>query len=251
MEGETNGLGKPVISFVIPTLQEESVLEGTLQALRTLSSVPYEIIVSDGGSTDRTQEIARRYADHVVTHDRKTRQNIAMGRNAGAAQARGELMVFMDADVQFRDIDRLFTEAVQLFRANPDLTGLSGVSHVFPGMEMFADRVIFGLCNALFIFRNNVLHSGGVSGEFQMVRSETFRIIGGYDERLFAAEDLDLFGRLSKRGRTRVERSFRFLHTGRRAHKMGWPQLLLQWGRDFVYYSLLHRSYSTEWKVIR
>ena len=251
MEGETNGLGKPVISFVIPTLQEESVLEGTLQALRTLSSVPYEIIVSDGGSTDRTQEIARRYADHVVTHDKKTRQNIAMGRNAGAALAQGEFVVFMDADVRIPEIDTFFTTALGLFERDPQLGGLSVRFRVFPDTEKWSDRLVFLCLDGLCILRNNILGSGAAGGEFQMVRSEAFRSVKGYDERLVAGEDFDLFYRLSRRWKTRIEPSLFVYHTARRAHQVGWPQLLFTWLRNWVWTVSVGRAHSQEWEVLR
>ena len=69
----------PVISIIIPTLREEEFLERTLQNLQGLA-LPHEIIITDGGSTDETLDIARRYTDEIVVWDRPKRQTFAKQR---------------------------------------------------------------------------------------------------------------------------------------------------------------------------
>ena len=80
-----------MISIVIPTLNEEKIIETTLRSLRAYSGY-LEIIVSDGRSTDRTVEIARSIADTVVVHSGPERQNISKGRNRGAEVATGDIL---------------------------------------------------------------------------------------------------------------------------------------------------------------
>src|SRR5690349_13481262 len=89
----------PQFSFVIPTLKEESVLEKLLNNLKEITDFSYEIIVSDGGSQDKTQEIANRLADKLVVYKGAKRQTIAQARNMGAREASGEFLIFLDADV--------------------------------------------------------------------------------------------------------------------------------------------------------
>ena len=72
-----------MISFIIPTLNEEKTIENTLRCLDAFSGEK-EIIVSDGGSKDKTIEIASKYTNKIVIHKDSKRQNIAQGRNAGA-----------------------------------------------------------------------------------------------------------------------------------------------------------------------
>jgi len=69
-----------MISFIIPTLREESSLEKTLNWLSTYTG-ENEIIISDGGSTDKTLEIARKYTDKIIVYEGTKRQTIGMGRN--------------------------------------------------------------------------------------------------------------------------------------------------------------------------
>src|SRR5690348_14444255 len=121
-----------MLSIIIPTLNEETVLEGTISALRVMRTTPYEVIVSDGHSADKTVEIAKKFADKVVEHDGKTRQNISQGRNAGAAAAKGEFLVFLDADGRIENPDSFFTEAIKQFSLNPKLVALTVKIKVFP-----------------------------------------------------------------------------------------------------------------------
>ena len=88
-----------MISIVIPTLNEERRIGQTLQRLRDTLVGDFEIIVSDGGSKDKTADIARALADKVIVHSGLDRQTIAGGRNAGAKVAAGEYITFLDADV--------------------------------------------------------------------------------------------------------------------------------------------------------
>ena len=87
-----------LLSIVIPAYNEEAVLEQTLRTL--LASVeaigaPYEVIVVDDASTDRTAEIARSFGVAVVSINLR---KISAVRNAGARAAQGEMLIFVDAD---------------------------------------------------------------------------------------------------------------------------------------------------------
>jgi len=82
------------VSIIIPTLNEAVLLPALLDALRAQTHTPEEIIVADAGSSDDTVEIARRTGCRVVLGGRP-----AVGRNAGAEVARGDVLLFLDADV--------------------------------------------------------------------------------------------------------------------------------------------------------
>jgi len=239
-----------MISIIIPTLNEEAVIEKILKNVASYSGKK-EIIISDGKSADRTIEIAKKYADHVVVHDKPVRQTIGGGRNAGAAVAHGEYLLFLDADIHIHDIDRFLEKALGVFENNKKLVGLTVYLNVFPEMASWADVAVHWYFNRLVFTYNNIIHYGASSGDFQMVRTEAFRAAGGFDERLAAGEDFDMFARLSKKGQTRSIPSLTALHTGRRAHKVGWPKLLFSWFMNWLYSIILKKSWNKEWKVIR
>lgn len=240
-----------MISIIIPTLNEETVLEGTINALRVMHHISYEIIVSDGYSVDKTIEIANKFADKVIMHDGKTRQNISQGRNAGAAAAKGEFLVFLDADVKIEDPDTFFTEALKQFSIDPKLVGLIVKLKVFPDKATLVDNTIFGILNIALSLKNNFLHIGGATGEFQMIRKNVFDSLSGFREDLITSEDHDMFFRLSKVGRTMLYSKLTVFHSGRRAHKIGWTKLLWFWTINTIWVALFNCSFNKEWKVIR
>ena len=241
-----------MISFIIPTLNEEKVLSTLINNLREIKTFSYEIIVSDGGSSDSTVAIAKNLADKVVEHTEKRRQTIGQGRNAGAAAAQGEYLVFLDADVHIYEPDAFFSKALEHFAKDLTLTGLGGWLRVFKDQETWADRIGYGiLSNRTFSFYNNWIKVGANCGEFGMVKAEVFKKIGGYREDLPVDEDRELFNRLAKIGRTYTDSSLVVYHTGRRPHKIGWAKLLWEWMINALWLALFNKSASKEWKVIR
>lgn len=87
-----------MLSVVIPAYNEESLLGKTLEALSAAIKevgVEAEIIVSNDGSTDQTEEVARNHGAKVVTVQHR---QIAATRNSGAAIAKGNKLLFLDAD---------------------------------------------------------------------------------------------------------------------------------------------------------
>ena len=87
-----------LISFIVPAYNEEVMVGATVRTLRASASAlgaPYELLVVDDDSTDATADVARDSGAAVLQV--KLRQ-IAAVRNAGARAARGDLLVFVDAD---------------------------------------------------------------------------------------------------------------------------------------------------------
>ena len=83
-----------MLSIIIPCLNEAGGIAEALGALAPLRARGVEVVVADGGSSDNTVEWARPLADQVVTATRGR----AMQMNAGAAQARGDVLLFLHAD---------------------------------------------------------------------------------------------------------------------------------------------------------
>jgi glycosyltransferase involved in cell wall biosynthesis len=82
------------VSVAVPAYNEEKVIAETLKSLKR-QTVPCEVIVCDNNSSDRTYEIARKYADRVV---REKRQGVAHAFNAACRAATGDLIAFTGAD---------------------------------------------------------------------------------------------------------------------------------------------------------
>lgn len=82
-------------SVVIPTYNEEKYLGQCLASILKGSILPDEIIVADGLSSDKTVEIASHYGARIVVNQRR---HAAGGRNTGIKTAKGDVIVFIDAD---------------------------------------------------------------------------------------------------------------------------------------------------------
>jgi glycosyltransferase involved in cell wall biosynthesis len=145
-----------MISIIIPTLDEAKVIASTLRALSGSLTLEHEIIVSDGGSGDRTVDLARPYADWIVVFAGEGRQTIAQGRNDGAKHAVGDFLVFMDADCVIPKPDQFFARAIAHFEQDPALVGLTAYLRVFPEEETFGDRLVHRITNVALTVANNL-----------------------------------------------------------------------------------------------
>lgn len=239
-----------MISFIIPTLNEEKIIGKTLESLKRYSG-EHEIIVSDGNSVDNTVSIAKKYTNQVIVYQGEGRQKISAGRNAGASITKGEYLVFMDADVFILNPDVFFNYAKKRFEENKNLAALCGALRVLPEFETWMDKIVFTSINFYNFLLNNILGIPAASGEFQMIRTEVFKKTIGFDESLPAGEDYEFFRRVKAIGDTRFDNKLVVYHTGRRAHRIGWLKLLCTWNINAISIILFKRAVSKEWTEIR
>lgn len=240
-----------MISIIIPTFNEEKLLPQILDQFppALLERAAAEIIVSDGGSTDRTAEIALGRGASVVRHDGPHRQTIAEGRNRGAAIARGDLLVFINADIRISDPARFLSEARRLAAAD-NVAGITCVVHVFPEEETFADR-LFHLWHNGYVRFLNLIGEGMGRGECQILTSELFRRIGGYNPAMVAGEDYDLFRRVRKQGKVVMMPGVTVYESPRRFRKYGYLHILWGWTRNALAVIFRNKSSSEEWEAVR
>lgn len=173
-----------MISVIIPTLNEESCIQATLETLLAAGG-DFEVIVVDGQSDDRTASIASRYCQTIASARGRAPQ-----MNRGAEAARGEILLFLHADVVFpRSGFRSLEKAMQDHRVvggNFDLVfeGAATAPRIFTWINRW--RRPFGIFY-------------GDSGIF--VRKEIFDELRGYCP-LPLMEDYDFARRLVNRGKT-------------------------------------------------
>jgi glycosyltransferase involved in cell wall biosynthesis len=242
---------RPLVSFIIPTLQEEKYIRKTLSNIISgVKDVSYEIIVSDGGSTDRTEKIAKQRKVIFIGNRTNKKQTIAIGRNVGAARARGKYLIFLDSDCSIKNINSFVNKTISLFEKR-NLVALTTKIRVSPKHETLSAYLVYLYLNNLHRIACNWIHRGLAAGEFQMYDRKSFFKVKGYRENLPVGEDYDIFLRISRIGRVRFEPSLTVFHTGRRAAKVGWAKLVWSWSINFLARIFLNRSYDSEWKVIR
>ncbi len=239
-----------LISIIFPTLNEEKMIARVVGAFSSMK-MPHEIIISDGGSKDKTVEIAQSLGAKAFVHDGSYRQTIAAGRNVGGVNAKGDILVFLDADVLVENPDHFFNEVVSYFDAHPETVAVSPALKVLPEYAAGADRLVMRGVNISYKAMTNALRMPSAPGECQIMRKSAFDKIGGYNAKLVACEDLDLFKRLGQIGKIRFLGHIFVSHTCRRAHKTGWPKLLSTWFINAASFNLRGSVISKEWKPIR
>lgn len=182
-----------LISFVIPAHNEERLIGATIDAIHAAARVgvtppnEYEIVVADDASTDGTRAVAVSRGARVVSHDRR---QISATRNLGARHARGERLVFVDADT------RVTPEAVAFALRAMDRGAVGGGGTVrFDGRVPLYARVFLFALTVLF----RLLRLTG--GAFFFCRRDALAAVGGWDETVFAGEEIELAKALKRHGR--------------------------------------------------
>lgn len=167
----------PRISVITPALNEIALLPNLLACLERQTFTDFEFILADAGSTDGTRELAERHGAVVVDGGMPAR-----GRNAGAAVARGELLCFLDADVQIPD-DFLANIWDEMERKFVDLA----TCEARPVTEVAFDKAIFRLsCRVIQLTAKT---DPRTTGYCILVTRRLFRRVGGFDESIRLGED--------------------------------------------------------------
>src|SRR5436190_4042328 len=183
------------LSVIVPAFNEERLLAQSLRSIRTALRAfeapawSCELIVCDNNSTDRTAAIAREAGAIVVF---EPLNQISRARNAGAAQARGDWMVFVDADSW--PTPELFGEAAQAIESGDCLAGGATLRYDIDRLDV---RIPLALWNAVSRLMK------WAAGSFMFCEASAFREVGGFSQALYAAEELDFFRRLKKLARAK------------------------------------------------
>lgn len=189
---ENISLPSPLISVVIPAFNEEKLITAAIDSVRRCRfDRGVEIIVVDNASTDRTAETAS-VAGAKVVHE--PHRQIARARNAGAGAASGTYLIFLDADSELHP-DHL-RRVAELLDSGKVIGGGAVIS-----MDASLDyRLFVGFWNLLSVWARLA------AGSFLFCERSVFEEIGGFDESLFAGEELALSKRLKLAGRQRGKR---------------------------------------------
>src|SRR5262249_42904284 len=150
---------------------------------------PIDLIVVDNDSVDNTRSIAMSMGARVV---RETTRNISTVRNAGARNAAGQVLVFIDADTIVPET--LFHEIMMRMKDRNCVGGAVDTDYRPSRRLMKAYLRVWRILGML---------SGMAQGATQFCRTEVFGSLKGYDQTLFMGEDVDFYWRLKKFARQR------------------------------------------------
>ncbi len=178
------------ISFIVPAWNEESVLGQTIDAIKnSVRQFPAtsEIIVVDDSSTDQTADIAVEHGARVL---RVQHRQIAATRNAGARQAHGDVLFFVDADTLVSEVVvKAAIESVQHGAVG------GGCRFRFDGRIPLYARVLEAVTVRLYRF------VGIAAGCFLFCTREAFERVNGFNPQLYAAEEGAISLALRRQGR--------------------------------------------------
>ncbi|MDO8741451.1 MAG: glycosyltransferase [Candidatus Woesearchaeota archaeon] len=237
-----------MISIILPTFNEEHTIESSLrQFIKLKKKFDLELIVSDGGSTDNTVKIAKKLVDKIVVHQKSWVKTISEGRNKGAAKAKGDIIIFFDADVRLENPEKFFNAVIEKFK-DPKIVGATCRTRAHLDEEKTFDRIFYSTMSSYIMFLNFI--GVGASWGCQMVRKKTFDKLKGYDCYLVAGEDFEFFHRLAKEGRIYFFNKLIIRKSPRRFRKLGYPRVLWQWFLNYLF-SFFGKAYSKEWKPVR
>jgi glycosyltransferase involved in cell wall biosynthesis len=204
------------LSIIIPAYNEQKIIAPCLRdahaaALAALAPArDYEIIVVDNNSSDRTAELARAHGARVVF---ELHNQIARARNAGAENAKGEWLLFLDADSSLSP--ELLSDTVEAMRRDEVIGG--GALIAFPKDAPWDAKL------GPWIWTRISLTMRWAAGAYIFCRGDAFREIGGFSNDLYASEELDFSKRMKRLAAQREQRFIilrrnRLLTSDRKAH---------------------------------
>ena len=214
-EREQPSAGGRMISVVIPAHNEEKYLPKTLAALQRQNYGWFEVIVVANGCTDRTREVARGYCHRLIV---LSQRSLGVARNLGARMARGDILLFLDADTL------LDPSALKTIAENFTQRDAAGTVAGRPDEQRAAYRLIYGVKNSI---HRCGIHPGS-SGVILCWRKQ-FMAVGGFDERLQVRENSELLKRLMRFGRYKYVGAVTATTSMRRYSRCGVGRVVWLW----------------------
>ncbi len=183
------------LSIIIPAFNEERLIEQCLQSVHASLAANKkfnfrsEIIVVDNNSTDNTANLARKSGAIVVY---EPINQIGRARNAGAAAATGDWLLFVDADSQLNT--GMVADILQLIKKNK-IVGCGSTMYM-PNSPWWGNAILYAWTGISILLR-------WASGALIVCRADAFRDVGGFNQELYAADEIELSQQLKKWGNKR------------------------------------------------
>jgi glycosyltransferase involved in cell wall biosynthesis len=214
------------LSVVIPTLNEERHVGSLLFDVFGQTRTANEVVVVDAGSEDRTVSIVERFPDVTLLAGSPP---VAAGRNLGGKSARGDVLIFLDADVRLST--RFFEDLLE--ELEDRRLDVACPSYV-PYRSTLAIRGVHAFFNLLFKASENLMPSG--AGHCIVVKGEVFRRSRGFDPNL-KFDDIELIRHLA-RGRRFGIVSERVYVSDRRYREHGVSKMVLKYLLMSLFFAL-------------
>lgn len=198
-----------MISIIIPAYNEEKFLPKLLGCIQNQTYKDYEVIVADADSKDKTKQIAKKLGCKVVKGGLP-----AAGRNNGAKAAKGDIFLFLDADIQISQ-NFLKNSLKDIGERNLDVAGC----YIKPLSSSVLDGIFFAIFN-FWTFCTQFFYPNASGGGI-FCKKQLHKKINGFDETIKLSEDMDYVKRCGKLGKFRILKGTMAYVSMRRFEKEG------------------------------
>ncbi|MBI4170143.1 MAG: glycosyltransferase [Candidatus Aenigmarchaeota archaeon] len=238
---------RPVkISVIIPTLNEEKYLETTL--FHIALQKPHEIIIGDSRSADKTTEIAKKYGCKVVSCSAGA---ASIGRNAAGRAAKGDVLLFIDADtIVFPNL----LDIVDKDFRNRETAGWT--CNIYAFSPKWKEHLIYNASNNLVEFLIKYAKKPHAPGIVIATSKGAFEKVGGFDENLKVMEDHDFAMKVGKIGNFIFSKETCVYTSTRRMNKWGGWGLFKRYSKIYLTYFMNKKKFydnidNVEYRPIR
>jgi len=199
-----------MLSIIIPTLNEEKHLEKLLKSIESQDFNNHEIIIADAGSKDKTKKIAENFGCKIIKGGTP-----AQGRNKGVERAKGNLFLFLDADVVLTK--NSLNKVLKEFKKRKLKIA---TFFLVPSTKKKTSKFLFTFFYNIPIFLMEKILPHAAMGI--LIERKLFKKLGGFNEKITLAEDHDLARRGKHLGKYGIIKSAIINVSDRRFKKEGW-----------------------------
>ncbi len=198
------------MSFIVPALNEEEHIGRCLETVKEQEH-HHETIVVDGGSEDRTREIAKEKGAKIASDPGK---NASVARNIGAEEAESPIYCFIDSDTT---LPSYWSEQVNKHFQEQEVVAVGGP--LKPRNPTLKDKIMYYLTTEISPTITAKFNFHQFQGPNMSFRATAFQEIGGFDEKLGIMEDNEIANRIRSRGKVVWDRDLYAYESPRRFHK--------------------------------
>jgi len=231
---------QPLVSIITPSYNQATFLEETIQSVLNQDYAPIEYIIIDGGSTDDSLEIIKRYSDQLAWWVSEPDQGQTDAINKGFAQANGQILAWLNSDDTY--LPQAVSEAVAYLQAHPEAGMVYGDANLIDETGALLGKFPARQTNYRRL-RRGYVH---IPQQAAFFRAALWQQVGPLDPSFYFAMDYDLWVRLAKLApihyHPRLWANFRLHRSGKSvvSDDRCWPEMLrVHWREGGSWFSWL------------
>ena len=194
-------LNRPLVSVILPTYNRRSIIKRSISSVFAQTYDNLELVIVDDGSTDGTKQYVKSNFDqNRINYLEQSNKGVSSARNRGCSVAQGKYLAFIDSDDEWReaklskqmDFLEKYPEAGLVF-CDATIVSPGGIVSDKPELIPHYKDMVYGL--------REILADPYLGVPTVIMTKKLFEEVGGFDESLSTAEDIDLFLRVALKSR--------------------------------------------------